>query len=104
VRFAFADAFRLLRATHDVAAVVEAVAAGKDPARPAAEPVAYLISRAGEGVRTERLALREADVIDALLAGRSFREACGDDEAVAEAAASRLVEAAAAGLLARIEV
>jgi hypothetical protein len=104
VRFAFTKAFRLLRTTHAVAAVVEAVAAGKDPARPAAEPVAYLVSRAGEGMRTERLALREADVIEALLAGRSFREACGDDEAVAEAGARRLVEAAAAGLLARIEV
>ena len=69
VRFAFAPAFRVVRATHDVAPVVEAVAAGEDPARPAAEDVAYLVTRAGAGVRTERLAPREAAVLEALLAG-----------------------------------
>jgi hypothetical protein len=55
-------------------------------------------------VRTERLGPREAAVLEALLAGESFREACGDDEAAAEAGARRLVKAAAAGLLAGMEL
>jgi hypothetical protein len=104
VRFAFAPAFRVLRATHDVAPAITAVSAGRDPARPAAEDVAYLVSRAGAGVRTERLAPREAAVLEALLAGHTFRAACGDDAEAAEAAARHLVAAAAAGLLAGIEV
>ena len=104
VRFAFAPAFRVLRATHDVAPAIAAVAAGTDPARPAAEDVAYLVTRAGAGVRTERLAPREAAVLEALLAGHTFRAACGDDDDAAEAVARHLVAAAAAGLLARIEV
>jgi hypothetical protein len=104
VRFRFAPAFRVLRATHDVAPAVEAAAAGRDPARPERGPVAYLVSRAGDGVRTERLAPREAAVLEALLAGESFREACGDGEAAVEAGARRLVEAAAAGLLAGMEL
>ena len=103
VRFAFAAAYRVVRATHDVAPVIEAVAAGEAPARPATGDVAYLVSRAGDGVRTERLAPREAAVLEALLAGESLREACGDDESAAEAGARRLVAAAAAGLLARVE-
>jgi hypothetical protein len=103
VRFRFAPAFRVLRATHDVAPAVEAAAAGRDPARPEPGPVAYLVSRAAGGVRTERLAPRELAVFEALLAGKSFREACGDDEAAAAAGARRLVEAAAAGLLAGME-
>ncbi len=100
VRFAFAPAFRVLRATHDVAPVVEAVAAGKDPARPLAGDVAYLVSRAGPGVRTERLAPHEAVLLEALLAGATFHAACGDDARRAEDAARLLVAAAAAGLLA----
>jgi hypothetical protein len=103
VRFAFAAAYRVVRATHDVAPVIEAVAAGKDPARPAAGDVAYLVSRAGDGVHTERLAAREAAVLEALLAGESLHKACGDDEAAAEAAARRLVAASSSGLLTRME-
>jgi hypothetical protein len=101
-RFVFAPAYRVLRASHDVAPVVAAVAAGEVAARPAAEPLAYLVWRAGGGVRTERLALREAGVLEALLAGATLPEACGDDEAAAADAARRLVEAASAGLLVRI--
>jgi hypothetical protein len=102
VRFRFSSAFRVLRAEHDVAPVIEAVASGRDPARPARGAVAYLVCRASAGVRTERLGPREADVLDALLAGASLRDACGDDEGAAEHAARRLVEAAAAGLLAAV--
>jgi hypothetical protein len=103
VRFTFAEAFRVVRATHDVAPAIEAAAAGRDPARPAPGDVAYLVSRAGAGVHTERLAPGEAAVLEALLAGRTFRAACGDDEAAARDGARRLVAAAAAGLLAGIE-
>jgi uncharacterized protein (UPF0276 family) len=102
VRFRFASAFRLVRAAHDVAPVIEAAAAGRDPARPAPGAVAYLVSRAGEGVRTERLAPHEADALEALLAGTSLRAACGDDPAVAADVARRLVAAAEAGLLAAV--
>jgi hypothetical protein len=103
VRFTFAEAFRVVRATHDVAPAIEAAAAGRDPARPAPGDVAYLVSRAGAGVHTERLAPGEAAVLEALLAGQTFRAACGDDEAAARDGARRLVAAAAAGLLAGIE-
>jgi uncharacterized protein (UPF0276 family) len=102
VRFRFAPAFRVVRAEHDVAPVIEAVASGRDPARPVRGTVAYLIARAGEGVRTERLSPREAAVLEALLAGERFRAACGDDAAAAAAGARRLVAAAAAGLLAAV--
>jgi hypothetical protein len=111
LRFDFAPAFRVLRATHDVAAVVDAVAKSERPARPAAGATAYLVRRAGGGVHTERIAAHEALLLEALLAGRSVGEACeaavaggtADAAQVAEAAARRLVEAAAAGLLARVE-
>ncbi len=103
VRFVFGTAFRVVRATHDVAPVIEAVAVGKDPARPAAEDVAYLVHRAGEGVRTDRLAPREAAVLEALLAGQRFAAACGEDDGAARDGVRRLVEAAAAGLLVRVE-
>jgi uncharacterized protein (UPF0276 family) len=111
LRFGFAPAFRVLRVTHDVAPVIDAVAKGESPARPAAGATAYLVRREGGGVRTERVAAHEALLLEALLAGRSFGEACeaavaggaADAAQVAEAAARRLVEAAAAGLLARVE-
>jgi hypothetical protein len=111
LRIGFAPAFRVLRATHDVAPVIDAVAQGEHPARPAAGATAYLVRREGGGVRTERVAAHEALLLEALIAGRSFGEACAIAVAaggagvaqVAEAAARRLVEAAAAGLLARVE-
>jgi hypothetical protein len=101
-RIAFALALRVVRATHDVAPVIEAVAAGRDPARPAPGEVAYLVARAGSGVRTERLAPHEARVLEALLAGERFAAACGGDERAARDVARRLVAAAAAGLVARV--
>jgi hypothetical protein len=101
-RVAFAPAFRVVRTTHDVAPVVEAVAAGRDPARSAPGEVAYLVARAGAGVRTVRLLEHEARVLEALLAGEPFAAACAGDERAARDVARRLVEAAAAGLLARV--
>jgi uncharacterized protein (UPF0276 family) len=101
-RVAFAPAFRVVRTTHDVAPDVEAVAAGRDPARSAPGEVAYLVARAGAGVRTVRLLEHEARVLEALLAGEPFAAACAGDERAARDVARRLVEAAAAGLLARV--
>ena len=111
LRVVFAPAFRVLRASHDVAPAIEAVARGESPARPASGTVAYLVRRAGGGVRTERVAAHEALLLEALLAGAPFGAACeraaagGPEPArVAEDAARRLVEAAAAGLLARADL
>ena len=104
VRFRFAPALRVLRATHDVAPVVEAVASGKDPVRPEAGEVAYLLLRVGAGVRTERLEPHAAAVLEALLAGASFRAACGDDPSAAESAARHLLSAAAAAALAAVDL
>ena len=100
----FAPALRLVRATHDVAPVIEAVAEGRDPERPAPGEVAYRVARAGIGVRTERLTSQEAALLEALLAGASFAAACGDDESNAAAGARLLVQAAQHGLLARVEL
>jgi hypothetical protein len=103
-RFAFAPALRVVRARHDVAPAAEAVAAGRDPEPPCAGEVAYLVYRAGAGVRTERLGAREAALLEALLAGRRFAEACAGDERAAAEGARLLVLAATHGLLARAEV
>jgi hypothetical protein len=104
VRFAFAPAFRVVRTGHDVAPVIEAVARGEDPERPTPGRAHTLVMRASEGVRSERLAPREAEALEALLAGASFLGACGGDEAVARGVARRLVEAAAAGLVSGLEL
>jgi hypothetical protein len=109
LRVGFAPAFRVLRASHDVAPALEAVARGQSPERPQAREVAYLVRRADAGVRTERLAADEAMLLEGLLAGLSLGEAAeraaaegAGAEALAAVAARRLVEAAAAGLLARV--
>jgi len=111
LRVGFAPAFRVLRVSHDVAPVIEAVARDESPARPEAGEVAYLVRRADAGARTERLAADEAALLEALLAGLSLGAAAeraagagAGAEALAAAAARRLVEAAAAGLLARVEL
>lgn len=109
-RVGFVRGVRLVRASHDVLPAVEAVARGETPARPAAEDVAYLVSRAAGRVCTERLAGAAAAVLEGLMAGRTFGSACaaatpdGTDEAsVAEEAARLLVKAAARGLVQTLE-
>jgi uncharacterized protein (UPF0276 family) len=108
-RFAFGRAFRIVRATHDVLPAVEAAARGEDPPLPAPGPVAYLVHRAGEGVRTERIALDDATVLEALAARMPFAEACragateaDDDRALAEHGARVLVAACERRLVASI--
>lgn len=108
-RVAFAPALRLVRATHDVAPVIEAVEKGERPERPTPGDVPYLVARSGGGVRTERLEEHHALLIEALSRGLSFEEAAAKVavstglplEELAQAAAERLVAAAAAGLLER---
>jgi uncharacterized protein (UPF0276 family) len=108
-RVAFAPALRLVRASHDVAPVIEAVEEGERPARPTPGDVAYLVARAGGRVRTERLENHHALLIEALGRGLPFEEAAMRVSestglplaAIAQAAAERLVAAAAAGLLVR---
>ena len=86
-----AAALRLLRCTHDVLAVVEAVAAGRPPARPAAGAVAYLVARPQTAVIRLRVPGDEAAVLSRLLTGAPVAEACGDaDLAVGAAAIARL--------------
>jgi hypothetical protein len=125
-RFAFAPALRVLRASHDVAPVVEAVARGKDPERPQPGEIAYLVyrTRAGPppgdaapqagaeaqaggvagGVRTESLSPREAGLLEALLAGERFGAACGHDPRAGEEGARLLVLAASHDLLVRLDL
>jgi hypothetical protein len=93
VRFAFAQAMRLVRCKHDVLPAVEAVARGERPERPAAAPVTYLVYRADGVVHTERLATTDAAVLEALAAGHSFGVACAGtlDDAQHAMATARLI-------------
>jgi len=102
-RVVFAPAFRLLRTSHDVAPVVESACEGRDPERPKPGDVAYLVYRAGVGVRTERIATHEAALLEALFAGASFGAACGAEERAATDGARLLVLAAMHGLLERVD-
>jgi len=95
-------ALRLLRCTHDVLAVVEAVAAGAAPPRPAAGLVDYLIARPRTALLRLRLPAQEASVMVRLLAGATVADACGDaDLAVGAAAIARL---ASCGLLRGVDL
>lgn len=104
-RFDFAPALRLVPARHDVLPAVEAVARGEPPERPNRQPVVYAVHRVGGRVRTERLAPRDAAVLEALVRGATFAEACatldsGDEVHAVEAAARVLVGACERGWVA----
>jgi uncharacterized protein (UPF0276 family) len=75
-RFAFARALRVVRASHDVLPVVEAVAKSETPARPKASPTSYLVFRSDGRLRSERIGEREAELAESLFAGASFAETC----------------------------
>ncbi|MEX2205031.1 MAG: DUF692 family multinuclear iron-containing protein [Myxococcota bacterium] len=75
-RFVFVRALRVVRASHDVLPVVEAVAKSETPARPKASPTSYRVFRSDGRLRSERISEREADLAERLLAGASFGEAC----------------------------
>jgi uncharacterized protein (UPF0276 family) len=110
VRLVFVRAQRIVRARHDVLPVIEAVARGENPQRPAAMDGAYLVHRSGDGVRAERLSERQADVLDALVAGRPFGEACrsaGVDTEAGEMVmecARALITACSLGLVLEVKV
>ena len=111
-RFHFARALRIVRTTHDVLPVVEAVARGEVPARPKQAHTAYLVFRSACQLHTQPISEREARLYTLLVGGASFAETC-------EAAHARdatelgeltlevvrvLVAAAERGLLLRCEV
>jgi uncharacterized protein (UPF0276 family) len=111
LRVEFVRALRLVRASHDVLPVAEAVGRSENPDRPAVASVAYLVYRAGGKVCTERIGPAVADVLEALLAGHSFGSACAavagngaDETDVAVEAARVLVQAAARGLVKSLEI
>jgi hypothetical protein len=100
VRFRFGDAFRIVRVAFDVLPVVEAVAHGGMPARPAAGAVTYLVCRPDGAVRVERLQPDETAMIEALVAGRAFADACGGRDADAARTGARVVfDACARGMV-----
>jgi hypothetical protein len=75
-RFRFVRALRIVRASHDVLPVVEAVARGETPERPKAEVTWYLVSRSADQLHTQRIHSREAELVSSLVSGRGFAEAC----------------------------
>ncbi len=110
VRFAFSPALRIVRASHDVLPVIDAVERGAPPDRPERLDVTYLVCRSEGLVHTERLSAREACILAALAGGASFGAACrgavgqDDDPAAAAVEGARvLVTAAQRGLVTRIE-
>ena len=108
--FVFARALRVVRASHDVLTVVEAVASAATPARPKASSTSYLVFRSDGRLRSERITEREADLGEALLAGASFGAACeaaharsrADLAEIAVVAARLLVDTCRRGLVLRI--
>jgi hypothetical protein len=72
----FVCALRVVRATHEVLPVVEAVARGETPARPKAAITSYLVCRTASGLQTLPIPERDAEILGSLIAGRSFAEAC----------------------------
>jgi hypothetical protein len=102
--FEMARALRIVHAAHDVLPVIEAVARGEAPDRPAPGRLAYLVCRAGGVLLTERLRPAAAIAMEALLAGRPFGEACAEAESadVAVDAVRVLVTACARGLVLRV--
>ena len=106
-RFAFAPALRIVAATHDVLPVVTAALRGEDPARPVAWRGAYFVHRAKRALHTEALDLDEAAVLAALVAGRSFAEACagaGDEEERVACGVRALLFACARELVLRVDL
>ncbi len=108
LRPVFVPGLRLVRASHDVATVVSAVSRGEVPSRPEPTPCAYLVGRGCGGVVTERLAREGASLLETLLAGRPFGEACAGaypgttEEEVAVRSAQQLVHWTAQGLVSAV--
>ncbi len=109
-RFVFVRALRIVRTSHDVLPVVEAVTRGETPERPKAEATSYLVSRSADRLHTHRISGRETELLSSLVAGRSFAESCeaaqsmdGSDLAeIALDAVRLLVSACERGLILRL--
>jgi uncharacterized protein (UPF0276 family) len=110
-RIVFAPSVRLVRATHDVAGVVAAAGRGSRPERPPAAERVYLVARNGTRVETIALAAGVAALVELLIEGRSFSDACAvasaaagiDAVDAAEQGARWLVDACARGWVAAVE-
>jgi hypothetical protein len=76
LRVALAPGVRIVRAAFDVLPAIDAVSRGEDPPPPTRGEIAYLVSRGGRGVRTERIDAVDAAILEALAEGRSFETAC----------------------------
>jgi uncharacterized protein (UPF0276 family) len=108
----FAPSLRLVRATHDVAPVLAAAGRGDAPERPRALDQTYLVARHGDRVETMALSLQNAAFVEALLAGRSFGNACAaacdafgiDEMDAVEQSARWLVDACARGWVVSVEM
>jgi uncharacterized protein len=108
---ALVSSVRVVRATHDVAPVLLAVSRGEAPERPRATDQVYLVARNGHGVETIPLATGDGALVEALLSGRSFHDACAaaceasgvDENDAAEQSARWMVNACARGWVAAIE-
>jgi len=111
-RFAFARSLRLVRASHDVLPAIEAVARAAPPPRPERRDCLYLVRRASGTVVTEPLAALDATLLESLLAGQTFAEACdaahrrlgADLPDAAQSTAKLLVGTSARGLLASVSL
>ncbi len=110
-RFGFTGALRILHAGHDLLPAVEAEARGEAPPRPERVAVSHLVCRGSAGLRCERLEPAQAAVLEALVAGRSFGDACaaarwpGADEAeLAALSAGVLLRAVSLGLVCELRL
>ena len=97
LRIRAAAALRLVRCSADVQPAVAAVAAGRDPQRPAIGVVDYLICRPLADLQYHRLPAAEAEALSHLLAGATIEASCGAGGM--EPAATAVARLATLGLL-----
>ncbi|HSP97874.1 MAG TPA: DUF692 family protein [Candidatus Dormibacteraeota bacterium] len=90
-------ALRLVHCGHDVLPVIEAVAAGRTPERPAVGERDYLICRPVVDIRRERLSATEVAVTRRLLDGATIEQACSGAEL--EVGATAVARLASLGVL-----
>lgn len=94
-------ALRLVHCSADVLPVLEAVAAGGAPDRPAPGEVDYLVCRPLADIRRERLSPAEAVVMRHLVDGATIEQACAG--AALDVGATAVARLAALGLLRGLE-
>ncbi|MGH9887445.1 MAG: hypothetical protein ACREBE_18085, partial [bacterium] len=104
-RFQFVRALRIVRATHDVLPVAEAVARGETPDRPKTALSSYLVFRSANELRTERITELDAELLTAFVTGSPFARVCERQDAEMRALESVrvLVGATERGLILRCD-